>query len=87
MDNGTFGTGMVMDIEAGCVCMYFPLFSISLHAVRRAMVVACRFPRGDKPIFPPLSLNPVPNYMRVIPGLPYLLPPISAKEKSDIKKP
>ena len=34
-------------------------------------------PKGlQSPISPPLSLNPVPNYMRVIPGLRYLLPPI-----------
>ena len=36
--------------------------------------------------FPVFKLNPVPNHMRVILGLPDLLPPISAKEKERHKK-
>ena len=67
--------------------MCFLLFSIPLHAARRAMAAACRCPRGQQPIFAPLRLNPVSNDIRVISGLPYLLPPISAKEKSDTRKP
>ena len=38
------------------------------------MTAACRSPRRQQPISLPLSLDPVPNYMRAIPGLPYLSP-------------
>ena len=50
------------------------------------MAAACLCPCGQQPIFPPLNLNPVPNYMRVIRGIHYLLSPISTKEKSDARK-
>ena len=61
-----------------CVCVCHLLFAIPLHAARRAMAAACRCPRRQQPIFPPLKPNPVPNRVRVLSGLPDLLPPMNS---------
>ena len=35
------------------------VFAIPLHAARRAMAAACRCPRGQQPIFPPLNTRQI----------------------------
>ena len=61
--------------------VYHQLFTIPLHAAVRAMAAACRCPRGQQPIFPAFKTNPVPNRVRILAGLPDLLPPMTARQK------
>ena len=89
------GRGMYVCLRSVCVGVcgqceffffFFFLFVITCLLSRymrpvRAMAAACRCPRGQQPIFPPLKTNPIPNRVRVLVGLPDLLPPMTARQK------
>ena len=68
----------------GCVCSSCIYLSCYMQPEGLWQRLAAA-PKDSAPVSPPLEkkTNPVPNDMSVIPGLPLLLPPISAGQRKE----
>ena len=81
---GGSGGSCLRSVASVCVCL---VFSISLHAARRAMTAACRCPCGRRPFLHPRYMTmSCPQPLWVILGLPHLLLPKPPDRKKGIRK-